>query len=189
MCVTVGNRTLWERSGGRWTRVMTAIATIWAADGERWVPNPLLSPSIASNIYNIPYGHRASKLSGMVLYPAAQLGSAAFSHGCCHRLPKAKGRDLPWPQPPTQGTRIVAFHLPVESQCGAVLFPVRIHAGTGFSPAGSRHLPLCWSIALSFLRKTQRKHCHCLTVGSSFLIAVWSHVWHGSCYDNYFFID
>lgn len=189
MCVTVGNHTLWERSGGRWTRVMTAIATIWAADGERWVPNPLLSPSIASSIYNILYGCRASKLNGMVLYQAAQVGSAAFSHGCCHRLLKAKGRDLPWPQPPTLGTRIAVFHLPVESQCGAVLFPVRIHAGTGFSPAGSRHLPLCWSIALSFLRKTQRKHCHCLTVGSSFLIAVWSHVWHGSCYDNYFFID
>jgi len=73
----------------------------------------------------------------MVLYPAAQLGSAAFSHGCCHRLPKAKGRDLPCPQPPTQGTRIVAFHLPVESQCGAVLFPVRIHAGSALLAPGT----------------------------------------------------
>lgn len=128
------------REQGGWTRVMTTIATIWAADKERWVPNPSLSPSIASSIYNILYVHRTSKLYGTVLYPAALLGSAAFSHRCCHHLLKAKGRDLPWPLS-HQDRDQELLSSSIRNTMWSGPFPYQDSCRTGFSPAGSGLFP------------------------------------------------
>lgn len=137
MCVTLGNRMQWEGSRGDgpgWWQPLQPFEQLTKKDGSQ----------ILHCLHQLPAAFTTSSMStelyGTVLYPAALLGSAAFSHRCCHHLLKAKGRDLPWPLS-HQDRDQELLSSSIRNTMWSGPFPYQDSCRTGFSPAGSGLFP------------------------------------------------